>query len=257
MPQTSDPRSAVWTAMGWDGETSLMSADLHFDRIRRHAVRLGIEVPADLRERAFGIIAETERPGEPNRSHDQASYLVAVGVRSDGKVFVDPIILQEWTDDALNAISIAAPIWDSDIRGTKHGDWGPHREAREIAVKHGAHIALLFEDDTLVDGDRCAPLLLDHDGVAYHPRHDEGALDSITIEQIRPHLELAGIPVRSARLTLSMILRASEMVVCGSGMGIRAVGTIDGRSIGTPRGRLFRACLDAWSDRLENGWSSR
>ena len=234
-----------------------MSADLHITRIRRHATRLGIEVPEDLSDRVFDLLAAAETPGVPNTNVDQAAYLVAVGVKSDGEVFVDPIALQEWTDDALDTISLAAPIWDSDIRGTKHGDWGPHREAREIAVQHGAHIALLFEDDILVDGDRCAPLLLDHDGVAYHPRHADGALDSITIEQIRPHLESAGIPVRPARLTLSMILRASEMVVCGSGMGIRAVGTIDGRNIGTPSGRLFTACREAWLERLENGWNSQ
>ena len=257
MPQITDPSSAVWSAMGWDGKLSLMSADLHFDRIRRHAARLGIDVPVDLRDRVFDILAQTEHPGEPNRGIDQAAFLVAIGVRSDGDVFVEPIILQEWMEATLDAISLAAPIWDSDVRGTKHGDWGPHREAREIAVKHGAHIALLFEDEILVDGDRCAPLLLDHDGVAYQPRHDDGALDSITIEQIRPHLESAGIPVRPARLTLSMILRASEMVVCGSGMGIRAVGTIDGRRIGTPGGMLFRTCYEAWSERLVNGWISR
>jgi len=256
MPK-ADPHSVVWSATGWDGEKSLMSADLHFDRIRRHAVRLGIDIPEDLSDRVFDLLGETERPGEPNTSDDQAAYLVAIGVRSGGEVFVDPFVLQEWPVSALNTISLAAPIWDSDVRGTKHGDWGPHREAREIAVQHGAHIALLFEEDILVDGDRCAPLLLDHDGVAFHPRHDDGALDSITIEQIRPHLESAGIPLRSARLTLSMILRASEMVVCGSGMGILPVGTIDGRAIGSPRGRLFRACHEAWLDRLENGWSSR
>jgi len=31
--------------------------------------------------------------------------------------------------------------------------------------------------------------------------------------------------------------------VCGSGMGIRAVGAIDGRTIGRPQGRLFQAAL--------------
>ena len=121
-------------------------------------------------------------------------------------------------------------------------------------IEHGADIALLFEDDTLVDGDRCAPLLLDHDGVAYHPRHSDGALDSVTIEQIELGLEAAGIPVRPARLTLGMILRASEMVVCGSGMGIRAIGNIDGRTIGKPRGRLFQATSQAWLTRLDVGW---
>ena len=108
--------------------------------------------------------------------------------------------------------------------------------------------------EILVDGDRCTPLLLDHDGVAYHPLHSGGALDSVTIEQIRPALEAAGIPVSGARLTLSMILRASEMLVVGSGMGIRAVGTIDGRTIGRPQGRLFQVAWESWLTRLESGW---
>ena len=152
------------------------------------------------------------------------------------------------------AISLAAPNWEEPVRGTKHAEWKPYRDARRIATEHGADIALLFEDDTLVDVDRCAPLLLDHDGVAYHPRHSDGALDSVTIEQIELGLETAGIPVRPARLTLDMILRASEMVVCGSGMGIRAIGNIDGRTIGKPRGRLFQAASQAWLTRLDVGW---
>ena len=42
---------------------------------------------------------------------------------------------------------------------------------------HGADMALLFDDDCLVDGDRCMPVLLDADGVAYHPKPSQGALD--------------------------------------------------------------------------------
>ena len=74
MPK-ADPHSVVWSATGWDGEKSLMAADLHFDRIRRHAVRLGIDIPEDLSDRVFDLLGETERPGEPNTSDDQAAYL--------------------------------------------------------------------------------------------------------------------------------------------------------------------------------------
>ena len=139
-----------------------------------------------------------------------------------------------------------APNWEEPVRGTKHGDWEPHRAARKAAIENGADLGLLFENEVLIDGDRCAPLLLDNDGVAYHPRNSDGALDSITILSIKAGIEVAGIPVRSARITLSMILRASEMVVCGSGMGIRAIGKIDGRKIGRPNGPLFTAAHNSW-----------
>ena len=40
------------------------------------------------------------------------------------------------------------------------------------------------------------------------------------------------------------------MIVCGSGMGIKSLGKIDGRKIGNPRGRLFKVASEGWSRRL-------
>ena len=125
------------------------------------------------------------------------------------------------------------------------------------AISNGADIGLLFEDGNLIDGDRCSPLLLDSDGVAYHPRHSDGALDSVSLQVIKPFLESSGIPVRGAKITLGMITRCSEMIVCGSGMGIKSLGKIDDRKIGNPRGRLYKVASEGWSKRLsvskENG----
>ena len=250
------PRSAVWSAIAWDGESSLLAADMHFARMERHAAILGIPMPDDLAERVFGALADLEHPGEANDSVDQAAFLVRAGVRSSGEVYVESATIQTWPDSPLSAISLAAPKWDEPVRGTKHAEWEPYQDARFTAIEHGADVAFLFEDDILVDGDRCAPMLLDHDGIAYHPRHSDGALDSVTIEQISPGMEKAGIPVRPARLTLGMILRASEMVICGSGMGVRAIGSIDGRTIGNPGGKLFEAASAAWLSRLDVGWNN-
>ena len=189
-----------------------------------------------------------EHPGEPNDSPDQSEFLLIVEVDKEGQIRMEPLTIQKWPNRSLSAISLAAPKWEQPVRGTKHGDWEPHRQARKIAIDNGADIALLFEDEVLIDGDRCAPLLLDSDGVAYQPRSSDGALGSITVQSIKPGLEGAGIPVRTAKITLSLILRASEMIVCGSGMGIRAIGTIDGRKIGRPRGPLFTAARNSWME---------
>ena len=62
------------------------------------------------------------------------------------------------------------------------------------------------------------------------------------------------MPVREARLTLSMLLRASEMIVLGSGLGVQALGEIDGRKIGQPNGRLYQAAYNAWMIRLQTAW---
>ena len=248
MPVPADPNSAVWSALGWDGNNSLVSADLHFARIRRHAEILGIDVPEDLSDIVHSKLGDMEHPGEPNDSPDQSEFLLIVEVDKEGQIRMEPLTIQKWPNRSLSAISLAAPKWEQPVRGTKHGDWEPHRQARKIAIDNGADIALLFEDEVLIDGDRCAPLLLDSDGVAYHPRSSDGALDSITVQSIKPGLEGAGIPVRTAKITLSLILRASEMIVCGSGMGIRAIGTIDGRKIGRPRGRVFTAARNSWME---------
>jgi len=254
MPEVVDPRSEVWSAMGWDGNDSLMAADMHFDRIQRHAEILGIDIPHDFVIKVYSMLDDVEKPGEANPSSDQAPFLIAAGIRKNGEIFVNPYVISTYPEEPLSAISLTAPNWNQPVRGTKHADWEPHREARKIAIENGADIALLFENGNLVDGDRCAPLLLDHDGVAYHPKHSDGALDSVTIEQIRLGLESSGIPVRSAKITLNMILRSSEMIVCGSGMGIRAIGTIDGRKIGDAKGKLFHSAHESWLYRINNAW---
>lgn len=248
MPAPADPNSAVWSAMGWDGEKSLVSAELHFSRIRRHAKVLGIGIPDDLEGTVLSSLEGLEHPGEPNVSPDQANFLLIVEVSAEGEIRLEPRTIQKWPDRPLSAVSLLAPNWEEPVRGTKHGDWEPHRAARKAAVENGADLGLLFENEVLIDGDRCAPLLLDNDGVAYHPRNSDGALDSITVQSIKAGIEGAGIPVRSARITLSMILRASEMVVCGSGMGIRAIGEIDERKIGRPNGPLFTAAHNSWME---------
>lgn len=227
-----------------------MSSDLHFERMIRHADKLGLECPPDLSDRVFSRLREVVPPEERNECSDQDPFLLIVKVTSGGEIILQGSINNKWPETPLSAISVSAPVWDDGIRGTKHGDYQPYRDAREVAINNGADIGLLFEDGNLIDGDRCSPLLLDRDGVAYHPRHSDGALDSVSLEVIKPFLESSGIPVRGAKITLGMITRCSEMIVCGSGMGIKSLGKIDGRKIGDPRGRLFKVASEGWSRRL-------
>ncbi len=248
---TGDPASEVFTTLGWDGGERLMAPDLHFARLHRHARRLGITLPEGIEGRIFDALAEAEIPGEPTVGPNQAPFLVMIGISQSGEVNIVPRLNTPWPA-RMSAISLAAPTWSGEVRGTKHGDWQPYIDARKAAVAHGADMALLFDDDCLVDGDRCMPVLLDADGVAYHPKPSQGALDSITLVQIRKGVEAAGIPVREARLTLPLILRASEMILLGSGMGVQSLASIYGRVIGKALGRLFELADPAWVERLEN-----
>lgn len=250
MTNSEEAYSSVWSAIGWDGEKSLSSAGFHFNRMRRHSRRLGMRFPEDLSEQISSLLGRIEIPATRNDDPSQDPYLLIVRVSSDGEVSAKGAINRKWPMKPLSGISLKAPTWDGDIRGTKHGDYQPYRDARDVAENNGADIGLLFEDGCLIDGDRCAPLLLDSDGVAYHPPHSDGALDSVSLQVISPYLEKSGIPVRQAKLTLGMIERSSEMIVCGSGMGIRPLGTIDGRKIGKPNGPLYILSREAWSKRV-------
>lgn len=131
----------------------------------------------------------------------------------------------------VSAISVAAPRWPRRFRGIKHGAWSAYVAAMDDADRMGSDIALLIHDYCIVDGDRCTPILLDEDGVAYVPGEEQGAVSSVTLSLIEHELESAGIPLRTAWLTEELVRRCREFVVIGTGIGAVAVEEIDGHEI--------------------------
>ena len=255
MTQNPNPRFEVWSTVAWDGKDSLLAANLHFDRMERHASRLNFSLPDNFRKSIFTQLSNLNFSEVSIVQEDQPPYLVKIGITNEGIFSLIPRLNQPWPS-ILKAITVSAPIWDGEIRGTKHGDWKPYFDARKLALENNADISLLIENDNLIDGDRCMPIILDADGAAYYPRVEEGALDSITLEQIHNCLENSGIPIRPAIITMNLILRAKEMIVIGSGMGIQSLGQIDGRKIGKPHGRLYESAMSCWLSRLSDGWES-
>lgn len=253
MAENSSPSYEVWSTVAWDGGKYLLAANLHFDRMERHAERLNFSLPFNFRKSIFTEIEQLNFSEVPVVKEDQPPYLIKIGITNNGIFSLIPRLNQPWPH-VLKAITVSAPNWDDDVRGTKHGDWKPYLDARAMAIENNADISLLIENENLIDGDRCMPIMLDSDGVAYYPRVEEGALDSITLEQIKDCLEKSGIPVRPAIITMRMILRAEEMIVIGSGMGIQSLGIIDGRKIGKPRGKLYDSAMSCWKSRLSNAW---
>ena len=115
---------------------------------------------------------------------------------------------------------------------------------------------MLVHEGIVVDGDRCTPILLDTDGVAYAPDPEGGGVDSITIDILKPAIEAAGIPFRTARLTENLLGRASEIIVVGTGVGVAWLNEIDGQAIGTgTTGPLFYTCESAFNRRLTEAWT--
>ena len=256
MPNSAEPHSQVWTAMAWDGKKSVLAADLHFNRLFRHSQILGIEINEDLPKIILNKLEKQHQSENFDELNYEIPFLVKIIIEKDGEIFIKIRKNKHWQDDPLQAISMRLPDFELPILGTKHGNWQPYDEARKQAINHDSDIALLFKNNLLIDGDYCLPLMLDNDGVAYHPRNADGALDSVTLQLLRNDVEELGIPIRSAKINLKMLSRASELIVIGSGMGVCSVGSIDGTPIGKPKGKLYQVARAVWLNKLNNDWQN-
>ena len=256
MVHAANPTSEVWTAIGWNGTSSLLAADLHFNRLIRHSKILGITLPSDFFKIVFEKIINIQTPEKMNFNELQTPFIVKVTITSNGEISLLPRSNKVWRDLPLNAISMSMPDISTPILGTKHASWHHYLNAIEQAKINGADLSLLFSNNFLIDGDRCTPVILDNDGVAYYPKNSDGALDSVTLEQLRQEIEISGIPIREAKISLDMIMRSSEMIVLGSGIGVGSIGKIDGTIIGKPNGKLFQIAKKAWLNRLKLDWIS-
>jgi len=254
MSASANPSSEVWTAMAWDGKRSFLAPDLHFNRLLKHSQILGIEVADDLPSMVLSELEKQTSFNPSNGTNKEIPFLIKIIVEKNGNISIQIRENKHWKDDPLKAISMMLPNFELPILGTKHGDWQPYNNAREQALSHDSDIALLFKNNLLIDGDHCIPLMLDIDGVAYHPSNVDGALDSVTLELLRNDIEKLGIPIRSAKINLNMLSRATELIVMGSGMGVCPVGSIDGTLIGKPKGKLYQIARDVWLNKLNNDW---
>jgi len=256
MSNSAEPHSQVWTAMAWDGKNSVLAPDLHFNRLFRHSQILGIEINDDLPKIILNKLEKQDQFENLDELNYEIPFLVKIIIKKDGEIFIQTRKNKHWQDDPLQAISMKLPDFELPILGTKHGNWQPYDEARKQAINHDSDIALLFKNNLLIDGDYCLPLMLDNDGVAYHPSNTDGALDSVTLQLLRNDVEELGIPIRSAKINLKMLSRASELIVIGSGMGVCSVGSIDGTPIGKPKGKLYQVARAVWLNKLNNDWQN-
>ncbi|MEE2747947.1 MAG: aminotransferase class IV [Candidatus Thermoplasmatota archaeon] len=234
--------ASVFTTLRWSsGRVAWLNE--HLKRLQEHATRHGIEWPIDFPERLSLAI--------PSGSGN----LCRIQLNRDGSV---ETTLREtnYSNSPLIALSHTAPRFPKMVQGTKHAAWEGYQNARSSAITGGADLALLVHDGAVVDGDRCTPILLDKDGVAYAPSMEGGGINSITLDVLKPAIEAAGIPFHYARLTEKMLGRASEVIVVGTGVGVAWLNEIEGQQIGTNSpGPLYKTCNTAFELALDAAWS--
>ena len=234
--------ASVFTTLRWQ-KGCVAWFPMHLRRLQEHAQRLDIEWPEDFLER----LHSTPIQGEGN--------LCRIELARDGNIAIE-LRNSQYPPSPLKAVSQPAPRFSEHAQGTKHASWGGYQDARRHSIDKGADIGLLVHDGVVVDGDRCTPILLDQDGVAFAPTPEGGGVDSVTIRVLKPAIEAAGIPFRNARLTENLLGRAAEVIVVGTGVGVAWLSEIDGQAVGTGvAGPLFNTCESAFHLELVEAWA--
>ena len=101
----------------------------------------------------------------------------------------------------------------------------------------------MVHDYSIVDGDRCTPLVMDEDGVVW-VSHANSSVSSITLNAIHDSILEAGFHIQQGNLNERLVARCVEAIAVGSGVGVLKIDSIDNETIGDGSTRLFDMCVN-------------
>ena len=207
-----------------------------------HAAKLRIDESNINREALFDLLLKNP----PQIS--EGLVRIECTKNSELSVAYRPFTIQ---NEAIDAITVPSPIWPPRVAGTKHGAWGAYIEARNYAEQKGADLALMVHEYSIVDGDRCTPLILDEDGVVW-ASHANSSVSSITLNAIHDSILEAGFHIQQGNLNERLVARCVEAVAVGSGVGVLKIDSIDNEPIGDGSTRLFNVCANMLDENYDN-----
>ena len=236
------PRSSVFTTMRFSQKRGLFLFGHHLARMLGHAAKLRIDESNINREALFDLLLKNP----PQIS--EGLIRIECTKNSELSVAYRPFTIQ---NEAIDAITVPSPIWPPRVAGTKHGAWGAYIEARNYAEQKGADLALMVHEYSIVDGDRCTPLILDEDGVVW-ASHANSSVSSITLNAIHDSILEAGFHIQQGNLNERLVARCVEAVAVGSGVGVLKIDSIDNETIGDGSTRLFNVCANMLDENYDN-----
>ena len=236
------PRSSVFTTMRFSQERGLFLFDDHLARMLEHAAKLRIDDSGINRESFLDLLQKNL----PQIS--EGLVRIECAKDSELRVAYRPLTIQ---NEIIDAITVPSPIWPPRVAGTKHGAWGAYIEARNYAEQKGADLALMVLDYSIVDGDRCTPLVLDEDGVVW-ASHANSSVLSITLSALHDSILEAGFHIQQGNLNERLVARCVEAVAVGSGVGVLKIDSIDNETIGDGSTRLFNVCANMLDENYDN-----
>ena len=231
--EVQGPRSSVFTTMRFSKSQGIFLFDSHLERMLKHATKLRINEASINRDSILNLLLETP----PELS--EGLVRIECTTTSNLRISYRPFSIQ---NECIDAITIPSPIWPKRIAGTKHGAWAPYIEAKDHAIRSGADLALLVHEFTIVDGDRCTPVVMDEDGVLWYS-NSPLSVDSVMFKSLQDSLLSAGFHIQSGLLNERLVARCSETIAVGSGVGVVKIESIDGEPIGDEGSRLFDTCI--------------
>ncbi len=239
---TQGPRSSVFTTMRFSKSRGLFLLENHLTRMRTHAEKLRIDVKAIDSDSILRLLLQN--PPEL----EEGLIRIECTNSSQLNVTYRPFTIQ---NEQIDAVTIASHVWPKRVAGTKHGAWNTYVDARAYAESHGADLALMVHNYSIVDGDRCTPLILDEDGVIWIS-DSELSVDSITFDVLKSSLLIAGYHIQRGKLNERLVARCVEAIAIGSGVGVLKIDSVDGEPIGNERSHLFDLCVSVLGDQYDN-----
>jgi branched-chain amino acid aminotransferase len=235
--------------------------DAHLERLERSAAAIDLAIPYSRDQLRAAIAAVLERAAVPD------GYVRLVVTRGEGDLGLDPrsckrpttflaaAPLRVFTSNAGVAVVVASTrqagpdVVDPRIKSLNYLN---RLLARLEAIRAGADEAIMLNARGLVAEGTTDNVFLVRNGVLLSPPASDGALEGITRDVV---LELArelGIPSREESLGTYDLRVAEEVILVGTGAGLVAVRSVDGRELATCPGPVFRR-IEAAFDALVRG----
>jgi branched-subunit amino acid aminotransferase/4-amino-4-deoxychorismate lyase len=250
---------SVFTTLGWNGKRKFFAIDEHFKRLEHHANIAKIGFDENLKNRIKNqMMVQDFEFINYNYSNElcKPPGLITIRLGNNGDFLISERS-NEYNINCkfINAITVNAPENIKENHGVKLGEHLPYRNAFKIAKENDGNAALLVNGDAVIDGDRATLMILDKDGIAWVSSEKYGSIKSVTVKLIKDELFKKGIPISFGKITTDLILRSSDAIMLGTGLGVTRINSIDNRKFQFASSILFDNVKSVLSKLMDEKWT--
>ncbi len=230
----------------------------HLQRLRRSAAALQLRIPFDADALRAAVDASIAAFGQPD------GYLRLVVTRGTGKLGLDPrsclqpnvfIVVDDLAMVSTEARQCGARVVVAAMRRLPPDGLDPRIKslnylnavlARMDASNAGADEAILLNAQGRVTEGAAENVFIVRDGILLTPPTSDGALEGITRAAIIELSHAIGVDCLETSLAPYDLYTADECFLTGTGAELIPVREVDGRTMTTCPGPLFRRLQDAF-----------